>query len=254
MKIFITGYKGFIGRNLTKKLKNWVGYTGDILNKKELIRQMKGCQTVVHLAGVFNGPDSNLIYTTNLVGTANVVQAMHENGINKIIFTSSVGADGRFYNAYDDSKFIAEKIVFDKSLDTTILRLSNLYGKDQKDKLITFLLKGFKDGVVQVTGDGLQTRDLVYIDDVVDAIIKSLKVPGSKKPIDIGYGKSYSILEVVDIISKILGKTVKIKFIKFPSYVKDMRVSEVNLNLAKKILDYKPKYNLEKGLRKMFLK
>jgi nucleoside-diphosphate-sugar epimerase len=251
MKVFITGYKGFIGRNLTSELKNWVGYNSDVLDKKKLTKQMRGCDAVIHLAGIFNGPDSNLIYKVNLVGTANVVQAMHENGIKKIIFASSVGAGERFYNAYDDSKFIAEKIVRDKSLETTVLRLSNLYGKDQKDKLIAFLLDGFKKGEVQVTGDGLQTRDLVYIDDVVDAIIKSLKVPGSKKPIDIGCGKSYSILKVVDIISRILNKKVKIEFVKFPNYVKDMRISEVNLYLAKKLLGYKPKYSLEEGLKKI---
>lgn len=250
MKVFITGYKGFIGRNVTPKLKNWVGYTGDILDKKALIKQMAGCDTVLHLAGIFNGPDSNSIYITNLVGTANVIQAMHENKISKIVFTSSVGAEERFYNAYDDSKFIAEKIVQDKSLDTTILRLSNLYGKDQKDKLVTLLLEGFKKGQVKVTGDGLQTRDLVYIDDVVSAIINSLKVGGCKKPIDIGYGKSYNILQIVNLISNVLNKKVKIKFIKFPRYVKDMRVSKVDLRLAKKILNYHPKFDILEGLKK----
>ncbi|KKP56641.1 MAG: putative nucleoside-diphosphate-sugar epimerase, partial [Parcubacteria group bacterium GW2011_GWC1_34_10] len=149
---------GFVGRNLTPKLKDWVGYSGDILDKNKLVKEMKGCDIVIHLAGKFNGPDSNLIYTTNLVGAANVIQAMHENNVSKMVFTSSVGAEGRFYNAYDDSKFIAEKIVRDNTIDTTILRLSNLYGKDQKDKLITFLLDGFKKGQVEVTGDGLQTR------------------------------------------------------------------------------------------------
>lgn len=251
MKIFVTGYKGFIGRNLTPKLKNWIGYDGDVLDKDRLINEMKGCDTVIHLAGKFNGPDSNLIYTTNLVGTANVVQAMHINNVPKIVFTSSVGAEGRFYNAYDDSKFIAEKIVRDKSIDTTILRLSNLYGKDQKDKLVTFLLNGFKKGQVEVTGDGLQTRDLVYIDDVVSAISKATKVPGCNKPIDIGYGKSYSVLEVVEMISQILHKKVRTKFIGFPFYVKDMRVSEVDLHLAKKVLNYTPKTDLKTGLKKL---
>lgn len=251
MKIFVTGYKGFIGRNLTPKLKDWVGYSGDILDKNKLAKEMKGCHMVIHLAGMFNGPDSNLIYTTNLVGTANVIQAMHLNNISKIIFTSSVGAEGRFYNAYDDSKFIAEKIVRDKSINTTILRLSNLYGRDQKDKLITFLLNGFKKGQVEVTGDGLQTRDLVYIDDVVSAILKATRVSGCDKPIDIGCGKSYSILEVIDIISQILNKKVKIKFIEFPPHIKDMRVSKVNLGLAKKMLGYSPRYSLVQGLKKM---
>jgi len=251
MKVFVTGYAGFIGRNLTPRLKDWVGYTGNILDKAELTKQMKGCTVVVHLAGKFNGPDSNLIYTTNIVGAANVVQAMHENGIKKIIFTSSVGAAERFNNAYDDSKFIVEKIVQDESLDTTILRLSNLYGKDQKDKLITLLLRGFKKGRVDITGDGHQSRDLVYIDDVVDAILKSIKKPGYRSSIDIGGGRSYSILEIVELISHLLNKQAIVKFVDFPKYTKDMRISRVNLNLARKYLNYKPKYSLGRGLRKL---
>jgi len=248
MKIFVTGYKGFIGRNLTAKLKNWVGYSGNILDKKKLIKQLKGCDTVIHLAGVFNGSDANLIYTTNVIGTANVVQAMHENGIKKIIFTSSVGAGDRFCNVYNDSKYIAEQTILDRGFDTTVLRLSNLYGKDQEDKLIASLLDGFENGQVNIMGDGLQTRDFVYIDDVVCAILKSTKTVGCKKPIDIGYGKSYNILGVVDLISLVLNKKVKIMFTKFPGGVKN---SKVNLTLARKILNYVPKYNLEKGLKKI---
>lgn len=251
MKIFITGYKGFIGRNLTPKLRSWVGYDGDVLDKNELQKQMKGCDVVIHLAGKFNGPDSNSIYSTNLIGTANVVQAMHNNNIRKIIFASSVGADERFYNVYDDSKYIAEKIVMDQSLETTILRFSNLYGKDQKDKLITSLLKGFKRGIVELTGDGTQTRDLIYIDDAVNAIVKSLKVGGFAKPIDVGSGKSYTILAVVDIISRILGKRVKIKFVEFPEYAKNIMISEVDLKMARSKLGFEPKYDLATGLKKM---
>lgn len=134
---------------------------------------MNGCDAVIHLAGKFNQPHRRKIYTVNVLGTANVVQAMHTNGIKKIIFTSSVGASERYYNAYDDSKFIAEKILM--GTEYTILRLSNLYGRDQKDKLVTNIFKASETGTMKVMGDGKQTRDLVHVEDVVRAILKAIK-------------------------------------------------------------------------------
>lgn len=247
--IFITGATGFIGRHLTQRLKDYVPYTGDVLDKEELIKQMKGCKAVIHLAGKFNGPDSNPIYSTNVIGTANVVQAMHENKIKKLIFVSSVGANDRFKNAYDDSKFIAEKVVDDLRLNTVILRLSNLYGKDQKDKLITSLINGFKKGEVTVTGDGKQTRDFVHVDDVVEAIVRALKVKRSVVPIDIGCGISYSVLQVIKMISKVSGKKVKIKFVDFPKYAKNIKSSKVNLLWAESVLNWRPTIGLEEGLK-----
>lgn len=250
MKIFVTGYKGFIGRHLTPRLQDWKGYDGDILDKEQLTQDMAGCDAVVHLAGKFGKVNNDeTIYKVNVIGTANVIQAMHANGIKRIVFTSSVGADERFKNAYDDSKFIAEKVLDAYGIDPIILRLSNLYGADQKDKLITSLIKGFKKGEIKVYGDGKQTRDLVYVEDVVQAILLSLVTLNCPFSIVIGSGKSYSILQVIKIMSKISGIKPKIKFL--PTPYNDFGESSVNLAQAGWI-GYKPKYTLEKVLKEIW--
>lgn len=253
MKIFVTGATGFLGRHLTPKLKEYVAYTGDILDKEELTKQMAGCNFVIHLAAKFGKVNADMdIYKVNVVGTANVVQAMYKNRIKDIIFTSSCGADDRFINAYDDSKFIAEKVLISKHIEPTILRLTNLYGEDQKDKLITNLIKGFESGEVNIYGDGKQTRDLIHVDDVVQAILSSLIYRWTGEPLYIGSGRSYSILKVIEIMSEISGKKVKINFLPYPVGTIDFRNSRVDIGKAKDFLGYQPMYNLEKGLRKIW--
>lgn len=249
MKIFVTGHRGFIGRHLIPHLGNYKAYTGDILDKDALIDQMKGCDTVIHLAAKFGKVNSDLdIYKVNVIGTANVVQAMHENKISRIIFTSSCGAFNRFVNAYDDSKHIAERVLVAQGIIPIILRLSNLYGEDQKDKLIANVINN--EGIVKVYGNGKQTRDFIHVDDVVQAITKSLNV-FIPTTLEIGYGKSYSVLEVIDMIRKVSGKDIKIDFV--PGG-KDFPTSTVNITEAREVIGFNPTISLEEGLKKILWK
>lgn len=251
LKVFVTGAKGFIGRHLMEVLDNATAYTGDILDRQQLTKEMRGHTAVVHLAAKFNIEDELSVYMTNVVGTANLVRAMQENKIKRVVYASSVGAGAKYFNAYDDSKHIAEKILSEKELDPIMLRFSNLYGKDQKDKLITNLLNGFEKGEVEVHGDGSQTRDFIYIDDAIRAIIAGLNAPRCKAPIDIGFGESKSVLDVINLISLLKDKKVKINFHPFnggPNKNREMKVSFVDTTLANIMLGFNAKTSLEQGL------
>jgi UDP-glucose 4-epimerase len=261
MRVFVTGATGFIGKQVMSRLDDSVAYSGDILDRKQLTTEMKGCDAVIHLAAKFRLPKETLVYTVNVIGTANVVRAMHDNNIKKIVFTSSIGAVNRFNNAYDDSKLIAEKVLQDAGLEPIILRLSNLYGKGQEERLVWNIISGIKSGAIDIYGDGSQTRDLVYVDDVVDAIILALSASYTK-PIEIGCGKSWSISETIKIISSVVGRKANVKYNDYKEYDgstarnndKDTQISTVDLTAAREILKYKPKYRLRKGLKAMLKK
>ena len=251
LKVFVTGARGFMGRHLMEVLPNATAYSGDILDRQKLTQEMKGHTAVVHLAAKFNIEDELSVYMTNVVGTANVVRAMQENKIKRIVYASSVGAGAKYFNAYDDSKHIAEKILLEKEIDPIMLRFSNLYGKDQKDKLITNLLKGFEKGEVEVYGDGSQTRDFIYVDDAVRAVIAGLNAPKCKAPIDIGFGESKTVLDVINLISLLKNQKVKVNFHPFdggPNKNREMKTSYVDTTLANIMLGFKARTSLEQGL------
>ena len=140
-------------------------------------------------------------------------------------------------------------------VETVILRYFNVYGPKQKLKngyaavipiLISNILKNKRPVIY---GDGKQTRDFVFVEDVVDANILAMK---SKKAggesINIASGEKTSLNELIDKINKITGKNIK------PLYKKakkgDIKHSYASVSKARKILNYKPRYSLNKGLKK----
>ena len=108
-----------------------------------------------------------------------------------------------------------------------------------------------KNKPLEIFGDGKNTRDYVYIDDLVQGITKSLKKLKGKrgKIYNIGGGHSYSVNELAKIILDVYGKNLKI--IHTSPRKGDLRFSQTSISLAKKELDYLPKFTLKKGLTKM---
>jgi nucleoside-diphosphate-sugar epimerase len=255
MKIFITGSTGFIGKNLIKSLKSYqfVSYKGDILDKFELWRQMKGCDMVIHLAGKFWPGSLTLpseLYEINAIGTANVVEAMNSNAIKKLIFASSVAAIEPTNNPYALSKYMSEQIILqNKGINPVILRFSNIYGKGQKDKAVSNFIKGEKTGRITIQGNGQQERDFIYIDDAVRAVFMALNMmeKGIKSitPIDICSGESSSLLELAEEIRKRLKKSFVIEF--EPSRGEGLP-PKANFNDALYILGFKAKISLKEGI------
>ena len=139
-------------------------------------------------------------------------------------------------------------------LDATSLRFFNVYGPRQDpgspysgviSVFMTCLLQGTSP---TIHGDGEQTRDFTYVDDVVELIIKASKTPGvSGKVFNAGNGNRYSLNEIWETLQKIEGVKIPAKY--GPIRAGDVRDSQADTNAAVAELGHAPRFSIEDGLR-----
>jgi UDP-glucose 4-epimerase len=277
-KILVTGGNGFIGSHLVERLtllKHKVnvvdvvgkGYNLDICSPdlSGLINKLKP-EVVYHLAADNRVTGSvREILASNVIGTYSVLEACRQAKIKQFIFTSSAAVYGdpkflpitethttRPLSPYGLSKLTDELYCqqFQKFFKTSIFRFANVYGPRQSSQseggvvaiFTNRLLKGQKPIIY---GDGSQTRDFVYVDDVVDALILALEKPqnfilniGSNQPV-----------KITDLLKKISG-IIRAK----PQHlVRSFRQMEIkhslfDYHLAKQVLGWQPKTELKRGL------
>jgi nucleoside-diphosphate-sugar epimerase len=113
----------------------------------------------------------------NVVGTKNIVEACRKNNA-KLIHVSTVNAIAGIKNAYGRTKELAEEIVVESEIDYVILRCTLIYGKGSPD--MEKIIKSVSMPIVPMIGSGKNKLQPVYVEDVVDAILKSAKTHGSK--------------------------------------------------------------------------
>jgi nucleoside-diphosphate-sugar epimerase len=156
---------------------------------------------------------------------------------------------------YASLKFGCEKLVIGYNqvfnLPYTIIRPSALYGERCVSGRVIqkFIESALKNEPLEMVGDGKEFLDFTYIDDLIKGIYLSMIKTGSLNNIfNLTYGKSRSLLDLVNIIKKNI-KNVKIKYIKRDKLVPFR--GTLSVNKAKKLLGYKPTYNIEKGVPKL---
>lgn len=206
----------------------------------------------------------------NILGGLNILKNCHQFGIKKIVFASSGGAAYGFpgqiptaedHLTYPVSPYGINKVSFEKYLNYyykvfgqkyTALRLANVYGPRQ--------YKGGEAGVIAIFtsnaiskkksyiyGDGLQTRDYVYVDDVVNAFVLALE-SDFVGDLNIGTGIEKNLLEVVDAIESCLGEKLDIEHQE--AKLGEERRSCLNFSKAKKEINWQSKVNLEEGIKR----
>ena len=276
-KVLVTGSDGFLGKALTKRLTEQ-GYSVKGLDLKQgtdvadwdQVKKLRGFQTIIHLAAKtfipssFNQP--RVFYRSNFLSTVNILELSRINKA-KVIFASSyvygypnyVPIDENHptaaHNPYSESKLLAEKLCRgyhrDFGLQMIILRAFNLYGLGQrKEFLIPHLLESMKKGKI-LLGEPEYKRDYVYLDDAVEAYMKAVEYePEGLEIFNIGYGKSYSVRELVDLVKNCWGENVPVR------YDENKRKGEVpdavaDIRKAKRILGWQPRIDIETGIRKL---
>lgn len=272
MKILVTGGAGFIGRNLVNRLLHGghsvVVYDnfsnsknvnlgeakiieGDVRDVADVQRAMKDIEAVFHLAAMSDSreADEDAMYNINFIGSKNVFEAAKSTGA-KVLFASSAAVYGdtklaketdecKPINQYGKSKLRAEKICPE---NTFIARLFNVYGPGGNSVINKFckLIPNYED--VAIHGHGTQTRDFIYIDDIVNALVMGLNMNGIY---NIGTGKETSLLGVIDIIHEMTKSKPNVKFL--PA-INEIQRSKADINKISET-EWYPKVELVDGIR-----
>lgn len=268
------GYKTTIIDNLSVGKKNTLPPHTKLIKANienpsiEKIFQKVKPQIVYHLAAdnrVTSPPEATI--KANVIGTFNILKCSQKAKIKQLIFTSSAAVYGESQtlpitethptkpiSAYGISKLTGELYCqqFEKYLKTSIFRFANVFGPGQNCSseggvvaiFINQLLKGKKPIIY---GTGQQTRDFIFVNDVVDALTSALKKPQSFC-LNIGSNQSTSIKKLLNLTAKLLNK--KPAFIKKPARPAEIEKSLFSHQKATKILKWKPKTSLKTGLIK----
>lgn len=250
---------------------NFALQKADILDYGTLSSAMRNVHVVFHEAaqpGIrYSIQNPRKVHEVNVTGTLNVLKAALANQVKKVIYASSSSVYGfPKYLPFDEkhpttpnspyaaSKLAAEKycLVFHEvyGLNVIVLRYFSVYGPRQRpDQVIRiFVSNALMGRPITIYGDGNQTRDFTYIDDVVNATIRAAEVKADGTLINIGHGKRTSINKLFETIIKLAGKEEMNPTYK-KNYAGDFPHTLADITLARRILQYRPTVDLDKGLR-----
>ena len=251
--------------------KNFKFINGSITDLNLLRKMTCDVDYILHHAAIVSVTESieNPILTNevNINGTLNVLTAAKENQIKKLAFASSCAVYGDSpklpktenmspnpKSPYAVTKLTGEYYcnVFKNiyGLETLSLRYFNCYGPRQSQEseyaavIPKFIFAALNDKPIVIYGDGRQTRDFVYVKDVVNANMLAIK--NGSGIYNIGFGKEVTINELADKIIELTKS--KSEIIHKKQREGDIKHSLADISKAKKEIGYEPKYNLEQGL------
>lgn len=264
-----------LSRGDQTRLSPRVSFTrGDVNDIPGLWTLLQGVECVYHLAARVHVPES-LQYprdynAVNVGGTVSVLEAMRDAGVRRVVLASSGAVYGEQPtqpvredatpqpgSPYAVSKLAAEFYVRTIGalwgIETVSLRIFNAYGPGQPLRasfppvIPSFLQRIITGGSVIVHGDGANTRDYVYIDDVVDALASAATTPGiDREVINVGSGVETSIADLVRLIEQVTGRDAQRIISRTSPGVSRLRA---DLSKAHALLGYAPRFTLEHGLR-----
>lgn len=268
------------------KLTGGVLYAeGDLLNPDFCDKITKNIDIIFHCAANSSGAavqETNPLtfVKPNVIMNLNLFEAAHSNDVKKIIWLASttgypyseepITEDKMFegdpydkYFAVGWMKRYTEKLcqMFSEKLKKKtaciVLRPTNIYGPNDKidpnrSHVLTALIRKVveKQNPIEVWGDGQDIRDVLYVDDMVDAMITSAEKLDAFEQINIGYGKSYTVLKLLEMIKEVSSYDVPYKLI--PTGPRMIPVRKVNIDKAKNILNWEPKIDIKEGIKRTY--
>jgi nucleoside-diphosphate-sugar epimerase len=279
--ILLLGGTGFLGKSLLDKLEksNSVKmmihnsdletsakkFKGNILSPDSFIDQIDDDQIIINLLGQKTPNDSDFI-TSNILGTINLLNSCIQKKIKGIILISTINVYGENLErssketdslypktTYGIVKMITEKIYKQFSemygINITILRLGDIYGPTKKNGFLTKLIHSTKDKKIipECYNNGNQERDILFIDDAINCINNAINFEHSGFEIfNVSSGTRHSINDLISKIELISNTKLNIKY---NSKIPDEKCIWADNLKAKRILNFKPKFDIDSGLK-----
>ena len=299
-RTLVTGGAGFIGSNLVRALlergdevrvldnfstgnrANLEGLDveiveGELRSYERVHNAVRKAEIVYHLGALGSVPrsvqDPLTSSAVNVEGTLNVLLAARDEGVSRVVFSSSTSVYGSSrrlptseeepcdpISPYGVAKLAAERycISFSRvyeSFETVVLRYFNVFGPRQSPfsqyaAAIPLFVRAIAAGEpVTINGDGEQSRDFTYVENVVDATLRAGETAGvSGEIFNVAAGAPATVNAVAETIGSILGKPVRREHL--PPRPGDIRDSWADLTKAQQRLGYTPAIDLEEGLRR----
>lgn len=265
------------------RLKEWrlarlVGRPGFTMERLDICDQggLRGLwkragpfDAVVNLAaraGVRQSVENPWVYfETNATGTLNLLDLCRSGGVRKFVIASTSSLYGkhnpmpygedadtdRALSPYAASKKAAEAISYTyhylHGIDVSVVRYFTVYGPSGRPDMSLFrFVQWIAEGrPVTVYGDGSQSRDFTYVEDIAKGTIAALK-PVGFEVINLGSDKPAVLIDVIRSIERLLGKKAKLRY--EPMHAADVPATWASIGKARKLLGWEPQTTLEKGL------
>lgn len=244
---------------------------GSILESKKLSQALQGATHVFHLAAMVSVPESvqkpDLCRQINVEGTRSVLETSANAGVLRVVLASSCAVYGNDptmpkreelppapLSPYAESKWEGEKLCSSAALPAVPLRFFNVYGPRQDPqgpyaaavpKLLQAALAG---SALPIHGDGRQTRDFVYVEDVTAALTHVATHSSCHGVYNVASGRSVSILELAQTILSVTGSKSAIAHL--PTREADIRHSSASVERLRST-GWRPAFTLESGLKAM---
>lgn len=247
---------------------------GNFSTEKNFDNIVKNADCVYQLISTstpsINNPINDLLNT--VYPTLRLIEACIRENVKKIIFFSSGGTvygipNNIPINIKDNTNPISaygiQKLMIEKylefyhrmyNIDISILRIANPYGKWQKPfssqgLIANIIAKYYTNETLEIWGDGNVIRDYIFVDDVIDAVIKSMNYKGDTKVFNIGSGVGISINNIIKEIEMILDDHIKKIYI--ASRKQDVSINILDIKDSIEILKWYPKTSLQEGINYM---
>lgn len=254
-------------------------YQGDIRQRDVLEKAARGCDVIFHLAAMVSVPQTvdHPVESAeiNEIGTINVFEAARSQNVRRIVFSSSCAVYGddpdlpktEEMNPKPTSPYAVQKLsaehyarVYDElyGLESVCLRYFNVFGPRQDPSspysgvISIFMTRAVSNEPPVIYGDGSQSRDFVYVKDVVNANLLAAVMNQPRGSIfNIGAGNQVSINQLWELIAT-LGGQPKLRPKYEPARAGDIKHSYAGMDFTKSMLKFKPDFSLEQGLEMTF--
>lgn len=256
--------------------RNFKLINGDIRDFDLLEKIMRDVDVVFHLAAQIHVDRSiiepKLTYEINVLGTQNILEVARMYDVEKVIHasTSEVYGSAQYVpmdenhplnapHPYGASKIAADRMCYayieTYGMNICIMRPFNIFGPKQKDSGYGGVISLFTKRVLSnmppiIYGDGEQTRDYTYIDDIVDAYDIILNSKPIREPINFGTGKEIKIIDLANMTIELCGKKGSINPVHVEPRPGEVQRLIADISKAKETLGWKPRYTMEEGLEK----